>query len=371
MLRIETGNYTLIRSFILKNHREKYMDNKNKRNPLIDIYRGICIFLVVLGHVFLYLAKGSQEKSLFFAFIYCTHMYAFFIISGFLCNIHKEKGLLQQIKEKALRLVIPYFSWSLIGLLANLLVYKKDNKSINFMPLFKDKILGAGTVWFFITLFLCCILHYITTYLCDYFHFKLSILLEILFWIVGTILLPNNFLALWHWKIFGLAFIVGVITKTYLSKIDIPRKIRLPASISAVSIYFLFIFTIYNYNLYIRHRNCKINIEWFMLELIFLFIGICGSYIILLCSYLLHKGNQISNFLIIIGKNSLAIYCIHIIFVHYIKIKLYLLMDNGPIYWVAILTTTFIISIICIIINEFMKKYFTKIWKFLFIGEKI
>ncbi|MBQ3435903.1 MAG: acyltransferase family protein [Bacilli bacterium] len=60
-----------------------------------DIYRGVLIFLVVLGHMLItydYLPKTNYNVIL--SSIYIIHMPMFFIVSGYFSKNRKNSGLL-------------------------------------------------------------------------------------------------------------------------------------------------------------------------------------------------------------------------------------------------------------------------------------
>lgn len=80
------------------------VEMKSERIAWVDIYKGILIFLVVLGH-----ATGK-----FNAWIYQFHMVGFFFISGYLSNIEKKNGLVQVCKN-FFNEMFPYFFISIIA----------------------------------------------------------------------------------------------------------------------------------------------------------------------------------------------------------------------------------------------------------------
>jgi fucose 4-O-acetylase-like acetyltransferase len=74
----------------------------------IDTAKGICILLVLLGHVY-------EIPLPLFKYIYSFHMPAFFFISGYLFNtIRLSENYFEFFKIKWKRLIIPYFSMGLI-----------------------------------------------------------------------------------------------------------------------------------------------------------------------------------------------------------------------------------------------------------------
>lgn len=75
-----------------------------KRISFIDISRAIAIVLIVLGHTIVH----SKHCFVLFKIIYSFHVALFFIISGYLFKI-KNESFLSFIKNKFIRLLIPYF----------------------------------------------------------------------------------------------------------------------------------------------------------------------------------------------------------------------------------------------------------------------
>ena len=71
-----------------------------KRNPTIDILRGIAIFLVVFGHI----SHIGWTKT----YIWGFHIPIFFFISGMLFNENKYNSITNFIKSKFKTLIIPY-----------------------------------------------------------------------------------------------------------------------------------------------------------------------------------------------------------------------------------------------------------------------
>lgn len=71
-----------------------------KRNPTIDILRGIAIFLVVFGHI----SHIGWTRT----YIWGFHIPIFFFISGMLFNENKYNSITNFIKSKFRTLIIPY-----------------------------------------------------------------------------------------------------------------------------------------------------------------------------------------------------------------------------------------------------------------------
>ncbi|MBQ6625664.1 MAG: acyltransferase family protein [Ruminococcus sp.] len=79
----------------------------NKRIAWIDIAKAITIFLVVFGHT---IRNGDAQKI-----VYSFHVVTFFMLSGMTC---KTDNLSKRIKNDFLRLMVPYFFFGVISILA-------------------------------------------------------------------------------------------------------------------------------------------------------------------------------------------------------------------------------------------------------------
>lgn len=89
-----------------------------KRNKYIDLFRGVCISLVVLGHCIQYgMGTEYSENGLYysntiFKIIYSFHMPAFMLISGFLFAYStRRKTFTDLVKTKVKTLIIPLLLW--------------------------------------------------------------------------------------------------------------------------------------------------------------------------------------------------------------------------------------------------------------------
>lgn len=86
----------------------------------IDSWRGLMILLVVFWHSLGGLLETSSQEHLLsrhlYEFIANFHMVAFFAISGFVWR-HNARGLFCGIKDNFLRLMVPYYCFSILGLM--------------------------------------------------------------------------------------------------------------------------------------------------------------------------------------------------------------------------------------------------------------
>ena len=78
-----------------------------ERSSVIDIYKGIGIILVLMGHV----GFGDVSSHIAHAF----HMPMFFLISGFLYNESKGVGINSWINRKSKGLLYPYLIFGIIN----------------------------------------------------------------------------------------------------------------------------------------------------------------------------------------------------------------------------------------------------------------
>lgn len=132
---------------------DKQIEN---RIQWVDIYRGIMIILVVVGH-----ATGR-----FNSWIYQFHMVAFFFISGYVSKIDKRDGI-TQICKSFMSIMLPYFTISIFSFFLNAIM----NRLGIYTMLFGTEFVGIkysiqallsrgdiysqylGTFWFLVALF--------------------------------------------------------------------------------------------------------------------------------------------------------------------------------------------------------------------------
>ena len=87
----------------------------NTRIEWIDLYRGMLIFLVCLGH------RNSTNNAVL-QWLYSFHLPAFFFISGYLIkDKHYINNLYGYLKRIANRLIVPYFLLGIIYIFINVL----------------------------------------------------------------------------------------------------------------------------------------------------------------------------------------------------------------------------------------------------------
>ena len=117
----------------------------NQRDISIDIAKGICIFLMVMGH--------AAVPGFVFKWIYSFHMPFFFLVSGMFFNPVKYDKWHCFLKSRVKGLVIPYFSLSVFVTMLFALIGQ-----LNFKAMFVGW--GGVALWFIPVLFVSEVLFY-------------------------------------------------------------------------------------------------------------------------------------------------------------------------------------------------------------------
>lgn len=136
---------------------------KRKNIYYISCLQIIGPIFVILGHSL----NGIKASGFWYIFskqfIYLFHMPLFFMISGYLLSRNgwqKNKSYRQFIKNKFIRLIIPYLVWNFIFIYPKKLLqnYISDNVSSNPLMIFKMFLYPRqniwGHTWFLVALFL-------------------------------------------------------------------------------------------------------------------------------------------------------------------------------------------------------------------------
>lgn len=126
-------------------------ENMNTRTQWIDSLKAIAIFWIYLGHF------GDNGKQLY-QFAFSFHVPLFFFISGLFykkCNSISE--LLSIIKNSFIKLIIPYFIFSIISLVFfslynNSSVDQVKEMALQILPAIRNQIFAAS-LWFLPCLF--------------------------------------------------------------------------------------------------------------------------------------------------------------------------------------------------------------------------
>lgn len=291
--------------------------DEQKRIDWIDIYRGILIILVVVGH-----ATGK-----FNAIIYQFHMAAFFFISGYTSKLDK-KGFIEFATNKIFTLLLPLFSAVIVGIGINSLI----NFTGYFSKLFNFEYMNVkqaliefiesghvyvqflGAIWFLIVLFgvsilqdvLICVnnkrinilyaIICIILYIYGYSMTKLSIRPHILFVPLDLVCIAQLYYA------------IGLIVSRCIDKLDLIDKNRMPHIIVLIAA--LGVQWWGKKNGIVMDFPSR-NFNNFFVDA---FVAIAGIYVVMYIAQLLSKCLKSVGFLVDLGRNSLGIMILHFLF---------------------------------------------------------
>ncbi len=132
--------------------------------PEISLLRGWGILLVVLGHALKQTGEGGRAFEVLLSVIYSFHMPLFFILSGFVSRkvlaIHGTKERAGYIKERAFRLLIPYFVMSVLYLPLKIMLSRYALKPYSITDSWRMLIGDSpdAAVWYIYILFWLCVI---------------------------------------------------------------------------------------------------------------------------------------------------------------------------------------------------------------------
>ena len=89
-----------------------------ERLSSLDIAKGLGIILVVFGHTLSPVMEGNTFLEWIYRVIYTFHMPLFFLASGYVATklVTKPYPKIILLKERVIRLIIPYLTWAVIYL---------------------------------------------------------------------------------------------------------------------------------------------------------------------------------------------------------------------------------------------------------------
>jgi fucose 4-O-acetylase-like acetyltransferase len=215
----------------------------------VDALRGFSILLVVLGHAianaenllpFMASNLGNVTaptynlKYVLSNFLYTFHMPLFFLISGYVLF-----GKRIRIRDRALRLLVPFLAWIPVYFLVNRYIH---HWPAGFLTVLKDNVLHPAIgLWFLPTLFLCSLLLIPVRYLENRETWMGEASLGVLFVVVN--LLPVEILGVMQVKYFFAFFAVGYLAHKHRSRINRIDRERIDGALVALSALFMVLFT--------------------------------------------------------------------------------------------------------------------------------
>ena len=144
------------------------MNEAVHRIEAFDIWKGIIIFLVVLGHaaggiihsVPFSMQDGNNSVVILFHLIYSFHMPAFFLIAGMFCDSWVNKPFHQALADKTRRLMVPYFVWGFILASAMQIAGGYTNGGLGLKDYLWSPIIPFSEYWFLYSLFFIHLMYY-------------------------------------------------------------------------------------------------------------------------------------------------------------------------------------------------------------------
>jgi len=287
----------------------------NKRDPFLDIIKGITIFLVVFGHCIQY-GSGIEyfsNRSFFyditFKIIYSFHMPLFMLVSGYLFYYNiKKHSIKELIFNRITRLVVPIFAWNGLYYITHLL-FNTNNVNI-FTEIIYYLKTSFTAIWFLWALFYCSMVVIIVNK-----FFKDNILIYILIFCT-TFITPDG-LGLEGYKYMYPYFVIAYLYNKNRDVIN--NKLLLvkdESKLIAIGFIYIALMFFYDYNSYIYTSLYTIigksAITQIGIDLYRMVIGFVGSILVLYIVRYLMKKKFITNGVVLskLGVSSLGIYII-------------------------------------------------------------
>ncbi|RDU22552.1 acyltransferase family protein [Anaerosacchariphilus polymeriproducens] len=312
---------------------------KIKRLDFLDVAKGIGILVVVYAHV---MQQYIPPHNILNVFIYSFHMPLFFVLSGIVSQIKENSGKTkidsQYIKKKFFQLMIPYFVFSLIYIILNIIQVKLG--VIHFM--FPDKkilfdivkvftLRGLAPLWFLASLFVADIIWkcFINKFESLKSRFIIVIIIFFINYWVNTLhysKLPNTDLIEFMIYVFlfrtSLAFafmVIGSMLSRYF--VNTINQNIINYKFKYIAIFTGFFISLSLINLIFRNG---VNMHLYVLgnPIIFYLTSILGSLTVIMLSIIISNNKILQS----LGKNSLSIMVLHYPPMPFIQILTYVIL---------------------------------------------
>ena len=329
------------------------MNNQTERLEWLDFMKGVAIFLVVLGHVFI---MDFNKRPLIAEYIYSFHMPFFFLLTGILSYKSIHKPLWNVIKRKAYTLLMPFVT---VGLFYSVL-YDDLHRF-----LFDEYHAGY---WFMLSIFLTWLFFIISVKIASLI--KNNLILDLAFLSIPYVLLkflcthvPASIcnglslqLTMLNYRFFIIGFILGVLIfcTVYNEKESMFRKlleIKIPVAHKQLasdadmnknsSVYLCFrgLLIILYMSItisYLRDMNWVRTLPEIVLQTL-----ICISLLVTLKMFV-QSSNKCTRIIAYVGKNSLTIYLFHYFLVRLFAIELNGMSDTYMLLFAIVLSSIII-----------------------------
>lgn len=340
--------------------------NLNNKKSLIDVVRGIAIFLVVMGHLIQYTILPSGYNffdSITFRVIYSFHMPLFIFISGYLLafslkNNKTSKVILSRFKG----LLVPYLSWSSIDLIIYLTkeaLYKDTFSLINILKRGIKSIIIFPGIWFLFTLFMLNLILIVTIRIKNKVG-NVAYLISIL----AVIIFPSySFFNIYYIKWFYIFFLSGYlinINSIYFKNIN---SYFTKEKMIILVIIFILLLSLWNNNDYIYNNRMRLLTNNYIYEILRYIYRYCTAFIGIGLAFYLGKlisKIKISKIFILLSNYSLDIYLIQryvieVLYYNIMKWVYFNFFNNYLEYSIIIFISSLLLSIIiCLFISKYV-----------------
>ena len=293
---------------------------KMRRNNSIDAIKGVAIFLVMFGHVFVH---NHMEDPYVYDFIKAVQMPLFIIISGYLCGKGRKTTNIQMygkvLGKRAIAYMVPFFTWLTVMHLGNL----AEAYKIIFVQL------DYG-LWFLAVLFVLTFMVHTAQLVTGILKVKSKLLSEVIFWmiygvlslvLVVQILCGNTILSPYLTIIYVPFYMLGYIFGNYgekvlcwgtkeQKKLDCKNHRMIQVGVTFATIVFLYLVATKNLN----SMETKVDT---LIQMIASILGCAGIIYGVLCL----KDGKIKNIFAKIGGYTLELYVIHYHFANMLNFK--------------------------------------------------
>lgn len=260
----------------------------NKRLSQIDAWRGFAIFCVVLYHSIIVYPINLQEnnylKSLY-DYISVYNMPLFFFISG-ICFSYKG-DYKDYIQKKIKRILIPYFTVSVLNFVCKLILPSLVNGQLNIGTFISDILLYGGEYWFLYVMFIILLIYPLIILISKKVN---KYIIEIVFVVLSLIKVKTNLFCLVPLLRYFVFFNTGYILKDLV-------KSNIKNNYSSIT----FVLSIM---LSVMLFVINIKFDSRLLEMI-------NAFLIIFSTYLIINNGIFINIFEKYGKYSLQIYCLN------------------------------------------------------------
>ena len=321
----------------------------------IDVAKGMAILLVVIGHSFPDASAVGGVKNDYIRVlrdvIYQFHMPLLFFISGMLTGrallLETLSDKCKYVKDRAKRLLVPYFTIAILYLPFKILLSRFANQPYDITGLWKI-LLGEnpdGGLWFLYVLFL------IQSTMC-FFVYKRN-----LFSCLSVSLIISLLIAYldtkWYWIDDAIFYMCFVIAGLWYAK-----STRFGKNISLFQMTLLLVLFVISLMAFFETRSpyCK------------LFSGFGGSFLIIGTSKMIMEGSHVSGVLKTLGQYTMDIYIFHGILMVGARILFYSILGWNYYFCCTIMLTVGIIM--PLVISKYIVRR-VPVFRMLFLGESV